>query len=164
METHLPSESRASAEAKPAPHGAQPAKKSRETGVVLKMEAIIPARVSAISPLVDAVMKAVRQHTTSKEMEIETALREALANAIKHGCACDPSKSVQCSVSIENDRSVRIVVRDPGRGFKAKSLPNPTQGDGLYRSHGRGIYLINSLMDEVHFERDGAEIHMCSRL
>ena len=108
-------------------------------------------------------MAAVRQHTTAKELEIETALREALANAVKHGCSGDPSKFVQCSVIFEDDHSVLIIVRDPGPGFNSKSLPNPTKGKHLYENHGRGIYLINNLMDEVEFKRGGAEIHMRTR-
>jgi serine/threonine-protein kinase RsbW len=129
----------------------------------MKMEVTIPAQVSAISPLVDAVMTVVRQQPTAKEMEIETALREALANAIRHGCLGDPSKFVQCSVVFESDHSVLIVVSDPGPGFNPKRLPDPTEGEHLYENHGRGIYLISHLMDEVHFKRRGAEIHMRSR-
>ena len=108
-------------------------------------------------------MTAVRRHASSKELAIETALREALANAVKHGCSDDPSKYVQCSVVFEDNQSVLIVVSDPGPGFNAKSLPDPTQGEHLYENHGRGIYLINHLMDEVLFKRGGAEIHMRSR-
>jgi serine/threonine-protein kinase RsbW len=129
----------------------------------MKMDVTIPARVTAITPLVDAVMTAVRQRAATKELEIETALREALANAIKHGCSSDPTKFVQCSVVFEDDSSVLIVVRDPGPGFDAKQLPDPTEGEHLYENHGRGIYLISHLMDEVRFRRGGAEIHMRSR-
>lgn len=130
----------------------------------MSMEVTIPAHVSAISPLVDAVMTAVRRQSSAKELEIETALREALANAIKHGCAGDPTKFVHCSVVFEANHSVLIVVRDPGPGFDAQNLPDPTVGDNRYANHGRGIYLINRLMDEVVFKRGGAEIHMRSRL
>jgi serine/threonine-protein kinase RsbW len=127
------------------------------------MEVTIPALASAISPLVDAVMTVVRRQAAAKELEIETALREALANAIKHGCLGDPTKFVQCSVVFEDDHSVLLVVSDPGPGFNAKGLPDPTEGEHLYENHGRGIYLINHLMDEVRFKRGGAEIHMRSR-
>ena len=127
------------------------------------MDVTIPARVAAISPLVASVMAAVRQQSTAKDLEIETALREALANAIKHGCSSDASKFVQCSIIFEDDHSVLIVVRDPGPGFNSKSIPDPTNGKHLYENHGRGIYLINHMMDEVLFKRGGAEIHMRSR-
>ena len=129
----------------------------------VKMDVTIPARVEAITPLVESVMAVVRRQAKSKELEIETALREALANAIKHGCSGDPTKFVQCTVVFEDDRSVLIVVSDPGPGFKPRQLPDPTQAEHLYENHGRGIYLINHMMDEVLFKRGGAEIHMRSR-
>lgn len=152
---------------KPAkPHAirtASPRRPRTASRFALKIDITIPARISAISPLLDAVMTAVRQQAMAKELEIETALREALANAIKHGCLNDPTKFVQCSLVFENDHSVLIVVRDPGPGFNVKSLPDPTKGKHLYENHGRGIYLIHHLMDEVRFKRGGAEIHMRSR-
>ncbi len=95
-----------------------------------------------------------------KEFEIETALREALANAIVHGCKNDRSKKVQCCVRCDEERGLLIVVRDPGNGFDPFTLPDPSNGDNIYACHGRGIYLINQLMDEVKFERNGSEIHM----
>jgi len=33
-------------------------------------------------------------------------------------------------------------------------------GNNVYSTHGRGIYLINQLMDEVRFEAQGTEITM----
>ncbi len=155
----MPSKPRTSAGIRPA----APRPRRAAASFALKMDVTIPARVAAISPLVEAVMTAVRRQAQSKELAIETALREALANAIKHGCSGDPTKFVQCSVVFEDDNSVLIVVRDPGPGFSPKSLPDPTAGEHLYENHGRGIFLINHLMDEVHFKRGGAEIRMRSR-
>lgn len=152
---------------KPRKPGSIPSPQRRSRRAVgtkaLKMDVSIPARVEAITPLVESVMSVVRQQAKTKELEIETALREALANAIKHGCSGDPTKTVQCSVVFEDDRSVLIVVSDPGPGFKPKQLPDPTDAEHLYENHGRGIFLINHLMDEVDFKRGGAEIHMRSR-
>ncbi len=53
-----------------------------------------------------------------------------------------------------------IIVRDPGTGFEPNRVPDPLEGENIYSNHGRGIYLINQLMDEVRFERNGTEIHM----
>lgn len=159
LELDLPSKPRAPKKTT----STKPRRRRAPASFALKMDVTIPAVISAISPLVDAVMTVVRQQPTTKEMEIETALREALANAIKHGCSGDPKKYVQCSVVFEDDRSLLIVVSDPGPGFDPKHLPDPTKGKHLYENHGRGIYLINHLMDEVRFKRRGAEIHMRSR-
>ena len=53
-----------------------------------------------------------------------------------------------------------IVVRDPGTGFDPNTIPSPVIGQNVFSDHGRGIFLINQLMDEVKFERGGTEIHM----
>jgi serine/threonine-protein kinase RsbW len=98
-----------------------------------------------------------------KELEVETALREALANAVVHGCKNDQCKQVQLCVACEEDRGILIVVRDPGTGFDPSKLPNPAMGQNVFQSHGRGIYLINQLMDTVWFERGGTEIRMQKR-
>jgi anti-sigma regulatory factor (Ser/Thr protein kinase) len=37
------------------------------------------------------------------------------------------------------------------------------QGQNIFSNHGRGIYLINQLMDEVQFQKNGTEIHMIKR-
>lgn len=55
---------------------------------------------------------------------------------------------------------VVILVRDPGEGFSPSAVSNPLAADNLHSTHGRGIYLINQLMDEVSFERNGSEIRM----
>ena len=95
-----------------------------------------------------------------KELEIETAMREALANAVTHGCREDPDKQVEFVVACDDNRGMLIVVRDPGKGFDPAEIPSPIVGKCLFEEHGRGIYLINQLMDEVRFEQGGTEIYM----
>ena len=132
--------------------------------LVVRLHFTIRAEVKAISPVVEVAMKIVREMECAegKEFEIETALREALANAIKHGCQNDCSRYVECCVACDESHGMLIVVRDPGPGFDPASLPSPTHGQNIFAEHGRGIYLINQLMDEVEvkIERGGTEIHM----
>jgi serine/threonine-protein kinase RsbW len=130
--------------------------------MIVRFEVTLAADVNAISPVVDSVMNVVHQMgcAEGKEFEVETALREALANAIVHGCKNDPRKMVQCCVACDETRGLLIVVRDSGTGFDPASLPSPTMGQNIYSEHGRGIYLINQLMDDVRYERGGTEIHM----
>ncbi len=120
------------------------------------------ARTEEIPRVVEKVMSAAREMKCApgKEFEIEIALREALVNAIIHGCKRNPRKKVECCVACDEDRGILLVVRDSGRGFDPKSLPSPLEGENLFSSHGRGIYLINQMMDEVTFKRGGSEIHM----
>jgi len=97
------------------------------------------------------------------EVEVEIALHEAIANAIKHGCKNDPAKSVQCCVAVEADGELLIVVRDPGAGFDVDAVPNPLSDSGRLKSSGRGIFLINEFMDEVKYEHGGRELRMRRR-
>jgi anti-sigma regulatory factor (Ser/Thr protein kinase) len=129
---------------------------------VCKLDVIIPADPNAISGVVDGVMQIARQMKCAEgnEYQIDLALREALANAIVHGCENDPTKKVECCVACTESSDIVIVVRDPGQGFSPSAIPNPLAQENLGSSHGRGIYLINQLMDEVSFERNGAEIRM----
>jgi anti-sigma regulatory factor (Ser/Thr protein kinase) len=127
-----------------------------------KLDVTIPADPSAIDGVVDGVMQIARQMKSAEgnEFQIELALREALANAIVHGCDNDPTKKVECCVACTESSDVVIVVRDPGAGFNPNDVRNPLASENLHSDHGRGIYLINQLMDEVSFDRNGAEIRM----
>ena len=95
-----------------------------------------------------------------KDMEIGLALQEALANAIVHGCQNDASKSVSCRVECTPPAEMLIVVQDSGPGFDPQKVANPLGGEGLQLDHGRGILLIRQLMNEVHYEHGGTELHM----
>ena len=130
--------------------------------LLVKVDLKLPGDVEAISPIVGKVMAIVTEMgcAAGREFEIELALREALANAIEHGSGHDPSKEIQCCVACDHARGMLIVVRDLGPGFDPASIPSPVLGQNLFSTGGRGIYLINQLMDEVHFDKGGTEIHM----
>lgn len=134
----------------------------RNKELILRLDITVRADVNEIDPVADEVMSAVNEMgcAAGKAFEIETAFREALANAFVHGCQGDPDKEVQVCVSCDEGRGVLIVVRDPGPGFDPASIPSPVVGENIYSEHGRGIYLINRLMDEVTFRKNGTEIHM----
>ena len=133
--------------------------------LMVRLDVTVTADVRAIGPVVDRIMKLIDELNCAegKEFEIETAVREALANAVVHGAKEDPDKNVQVWVGCDAARGMIIGVRDPGPGFDPATVPSPLQSEQLYASHGRGIYLINQLMDEVRFERGGTEIWMRKR-
>ena len=133
--------------------------------LILRFESTIPADVKLISPVVEGVMRIVEEMgcAAGKEFEVETALREALANAIVHGCRQDRTKQVQFWIGCDESRGMLIVVRDPGPGFDPAKLPTQMAGEEIFSTHGRGIYLINQLMDEVSFDKGGTEIRMLKR-
>jgi serine/threonine-protein kinase RsbW len=130
--------------------------------LILKLQKTLQARVEAIPSFVEGIMKIVQSIgcAAGKEREVEVALLEALANAVVHGCKNDPNKVVECCVACDESRGLLIVIRDPGPGFDPSSIPSPIVGQNLFSTHGRGIFLINQLMDEVRYEKGGTEIHM----
>jgi serine/threonine-protein kinase RsbW len=131
----------------------------------LKLSVTLSGDRDAIDPVVRNVMKVVREMKCAEGSEdaIELALTEALANAVVHGAQSDPSKVVECDVACDEQRGMLIVVRDPGPGFDPAEIANPCHGENIYSSHGRGIFLINQLMDDVQFHKNGTEIHMRKR-
>jgi serine/threonine-protein kinase RsbW len=131
----------------------------------LRVRATLAADRKSVDPVVQQVMDAIHdvKCVDGKEDAIELALQEALANAIIHGAKEDPSKIVECLVACDDERGVLIIVRDPGQGFDPQTIPTCTMGENLYSNHGRGIFLINQLMDEVQFHKNGTEIHMVKR-
>jgi serine/threonine-protein kinase RsbW len=130
--------------------------------LLVKLEVVLPGSIHSIQPVVEKIMAVVKEMgcAEGREFAIELALNEALTNAIKHGSAHDPSKNIQCCVACDHTRGMLIIVRDPGPGFDPATIPSPIMGQNIFAAGGRGIYLINQLMDEVRFEKGGTEIHM----
>ena len=127
-----------------------------------RLSAVIAADADAIALFTDQVMLLLQQlpPIDGKSFDIEMALREALANAVLHGCQSDPEKRVECTVACEQDGGILIIVRDPGKGFDPLTVASPLVAENILAEHGRGIFLMNMLMDEVRWERGGTEIHL----
>jgi serine/threonine-protein kinase RsbW len=97
--------------------------------------------------------------------QVAMAVREAAVNAVLHGNDYDPSKQVD--VSLENTGSALVfVICDEGKGVDPSTLPDPLAPENLLRGTGRGIFLIRSFMDEVHFRQlhPGTELTLVKRL
>ena len=120
-----------------------------------------PSQVQVISQFVDQLMRFVLLRSADgSEVDIETALREALANAVVHGNRENPSKRVYVECRRYIDGEISITVRDEGPGFDSNTVPDPTTPERSLFEHGRGIYLMKTLMDEVSFEESGRVVHM----
>ena len=125
----------------------------------------IPADPAAMTRVGDGVTELLtsKQWPADEVMKVELALQESLANAIRHGCKNDPTKQVQCCVTFDAAGELLIVVRDPGTGFDVESVPNPLEGNNVLRPSGRGVFLINQLMDTVEFSDHGRQVVMRKR-
>ncbi len=120
------------------------------------------SEINAITGAVDWLMTMIQECNCvlGYERNVEIALREALANAVLHGNQQDAERKVQINCRIQFGGEVEIIIKDEGKGFDPNKVPDPTAIVNLESAHGRGIYLMRALMDEVHFEQGGAEVHM----
>jgi anti-anti-sigma factor len=84
-----------------------------------------------------------------------TVLREALLNAVVHGCRQDPALIVSCGVSLNGGEAV-LTVSDPGPGFpwRLKSCIAP----GLDSQSGRGICIMREYCRQVAYNDAGNHV------
>ena len=97
---------------------------------------------------------------------VSVAIRESVINAIKHGNRNDSAKHVFVefeAATRSNGPELAIRVRDQGEGFDPETVANPLDPENLMKASGRGIFLINGLMDEVQFADGGRELQMRKR-
>jgi serine/threonine-protein kinase RsbW len=122
----------------------------------------LPGRISIIFPFVEQLVRFIARFRSSdgSELDIEMALREALANAIVHGNQQDPRKSVYVACRCTMDGEITVTVEDEGQGFDVDVLVDPTAHENRLVPQGRGIYLMKTFMDEVCFEKRGAVVFM----
>jgi serine/threonine-protein kinase RsbW len=126
-------------------------------GSMLEIDAWIPSEISAISPLVERLMRLIEgSHCVAgEEHAVQLALHEALSNAVVHGNRLDARKLVHIRCRCKVGRGISLIVGDQGQGFDPRTVPDS--------EHGRGIHLMKLAMDEVSFEQRGTEVHMCKR-
>ena len=90
---------------------------------------------------------------------ITTVVIEAVNNAILFGNESNPSKFVNLQFKHYNGY-YEFVVSDEGAGFDFSVIPDPTLPENLEKESGRGLFLMNELSDELHFEQDGSRVVM----
>ena len=122
-------------------------------------------------PSVDQVERTAEQLAAEAGVEedarfgISMAVREAAVNAVVHGNLQDQAKHI--TASFENTgESLIFIVADEGGGVDPDTLPDPLLPENLLRGSGRGIFLIRSFMDEVHFRQlqPGTELTLIKHL
>ena len=154
--TPSPSASRAAQSPKPAPAEAGA---NGAAGGVFKVT--IPSDYDAGRDAQDRILADVQRHGFSADdtFAIRIALEEALVNAIKHGNRHDPDKKIHIEARVTKKRA-EISIEDEGPGFTRSGIPDPTLEENLHKCSGRGILLIESYMDGVHWSRGGRRLKM----
>jgi len=128
------------------------------TGLVVSEEdgrirLAVPATLGCIDLAVEAAISYLTRRTgRGCFFGVTTTLREALLNAVTHGCRQSPGSFVECSLDIQGQEAV-IVVSDPGQGFdwKTKSPCAP----GPDSTSGRGLCIMNFYANSVVYNEAG---------
>ena len=84
---------------------------------------------------------------------------EAVSNSIVHGNKLDKTKKVFIKVIVDNEK-MTISIKDEGTGFDLKSVPDPTKLENILKDSGRGIHIMKSFVDNLHynFTSTGTEV------
>lgn len=97
---------------------------------------------------------------------VDLAVREAVANAIRHGNRQDRTKKVEVDLTVAHEE-LTVTVRDEGEGFDPSRVEDPLEPENLLRSHGRGIFYMERFMDVVDYRPrtgGGTELVLRKRL
>lgn len=86
------------------------------------------------------------------------AVTEGVNNAIHHGNKSNPEKKVQIDIEINDENQLVFSIKDEGDGFDPDSLPDPTDPANIEKPHGRGVFLMQQLSDEIEFEEEGRQV------
>ncbi len=116
-------------------------------------EFTLPSRIESVDEAASEAEAFVKQNGFGDDFvsAIDLAVRESVANAVKHGNKFDPNKSVEIRFQ-GSAKGVEIIVRDFGSGFDLENIPDPTNPENLLKANGRGILFMRSFMDVVEWE------------
>lgn len=131
------------------------------SGVLKKDEFEVPSALAEVRPAADRFLKFLGQVQLEETdlFDLRLCFEESLINAIKYGNRQKREVPVKLEAAY-NDREIYLAVEDQGNGFNPGSLKDPTEDDNLETTAGRGIYLIQHLMDRVEFNSKGNRIEM----
>jgi serine/threonine-protein kinase RsbW len=84
-------------------------------------------------------------------------ISEAVNNAIMHGNKMNPEKNVFIKMNLQGNK-MNVEVEDEGNGFNDLHLFDPTNRENIKREHGRGIYILSKIADELSFKDNGRKV------
>lgn len=115
-------------------------------------ELTLPSRIESVDEAAITADEFARDRGMGDDVisAVDLAVRESVANAVKHGNKFDESKTVEVRF-VASTAGFEITVRDFGPGFDLEEIPDPTDPANLLKVSGRGILFMRSFMDEVEW-------------
>ncbi|MGH7458765.1 MAG: SpoIIE family protein phosphatase [Longimicrobiaceae bacterium] len=120
----------------------------------------VPADTSSIEPAVIELVERCRlswRADARSLFNLRAAVTEALTNAVLYG-----GTPVRLEASLSPER-LSVIVSDRGAGFDPGTVPDPTLPENIPRPGGRGVFLLQKLVDEVEYSRDGNAVRLVLR-
>lgn len=132
--------------------------------VRVAIEVEIPSDVRYIGQVVALVTRQCQDFSFPSKvcsLNVPVALTEALSNAILRGNLENRDKHVRVRAVLDRERLV-LEVADEGGGFDLQTCTiDPTTPDNVVREDGRGLFLMQQLMDRVEqFASDGNVVRL----
>jgi len=125
----------------------------------------IPSEIGNLSLVEKAIDELSMELDLSDEVygNVLVATMEATNNAIIHGNNSDPEKHVKIKILLEN-KELMVHIEDQGNGFDYSAVPDPTSPENLEKIHGRGIFLMERLSDEILYLEEGRIVELKFRI
>jgi len=101
------------------------------------------------------------QNLSVVSFDMELLAREALVNAVQHGCASDPTRKVHAALTLERGELL-LTVRDEGPGWDWRTMP--TAPPDPRSESGRGIFIIRKYSDYFTYNDIGNTLTICKRV
>ena len=119
----------------------------------------LPSNVESISSVENLIDEISIELALNEESygNVLISVTEAVNNAIQHGNKYQSELMVTVLVLNGSD-AFCFSVSDEGSGFDFLNLPDPTAPQNILNEHGRGVYLMQNLADEVVFEDGGKTV------
>lgn len=126
-----------------------------------EMEMVLDSDLASIERVVDETEAFLRPRVADEHLAYRVVLlaTEAVTNAIEHGNEFDKTKVVFFRLNVGR-RQIELAVEDQGSGFDPEQTDDPRAAENLLREGGRGILFMESMADEVKFEKGGRKVRL----
>jgi len=118
-------------------------------------ELVLPSQLETLDRVDAATLRCARSVGFDEKTATDVAIAviEAVTNAIIHGNRFDGEKTVRVIYDCEDD-TLKVMVHDEGPGFDLCMIPDPTDPERHLACSGRGIFIMQQVMDDVEFDMD----------
>lgn len=164
---------------------------TRDAVVSEQKDIIMGNNVTNVWGVINQILFNIHSRVDSKTIEgMGLGLYEILINAIEHGNLGisyeEKSKALQDNTytqlikrktaeadaqgkkvyinSTYNHGTLQVEIRDEGRGFDIKSLPDMSDPENILAAHGRGIFLCTIYFDQVQYSKSGNRVTLVKNI